>query len=311
MVIFAHGLFADDSASNEYVEVSSEGAAIRVETAGQTAFNVFAPMRDDSFVTNVFVSPVNDWTLAEPEESELPFEMGGGDSDSYTVEKSPEDSDVSGTIYFHNYWIKSNQADDAKVITVPFGTRVTYTSRKNNSSCSSDWMVNGSVVQDSSMIVFNRSWWNIVDWFYPSLETPRTGVYRIHANDVEYRDQLYDSGRMTIVSAKRISGPNSKASERVEAPAQESSWHETEVVYAQPCSAFDLTLNLEPAISVDQIDLIKPSISWTSEEGTTTYDANNPLSAHHVASRWSILHYGIVRRFPARHSCEGGRPEGS
>lgn len=104
MVIFAHGLFADDSASNEYVEVSSEGAAIRVETAGQTAFNVFAPMRDDSFVTNVFVSPVNDWTLAEPEESELPFEMGGGDSDSYTVEKSPEDSDVSGTIYFHNYW---------------------------------------------------------------------------------------------------------------------------------------------------------------------------------------------------------------
>lgn len=168
---------------------------------------------------------------------------------------------------------------------MPFGTRVTYSSRKNNSSCSSDWMVNGSVVQDSSMIVFNRSWWNIVDWFYPSLETPRTGVYRIHANDVEYRDQLYDSGRMTVVSAKRISGPNSKASERVEASAQESSWHETEVVYAQPCAAFDLTFNLEPAISVDQIDLIKPSISWTSEEGTTTYDANNPLSAHHVASR--------------------------
>lgn len=124
--IFAHGLLADDSAANEYVEVSSEGDAICVETAGQTAFNVFAPTRDDSFVTNVFVSPVNDWTLVEPEENELPLEMKGGDSDRYTVEKSPEDSDVSGTIYFHNYWIKSNQAGNAKVITVPFGTRVTY-----------------------------------------------------------------------------------------------------------------------------------------------------------------------------------------
>ena len=111
----AHGVFADGSAQNEYVRVSCGGQRIVVKNAaGRHNFNVFAPGYIDSFVASVFVEPVDDWNLVEPRRAELPLRMKGGDDERYKVKKPPEDRIGGGTIYFHNYWIKSDQNNGDK-----------------------------------------------------------------------------------------------------------------------------------------------------------------------------------------------------
>ena len=124
-----------------------------------------------------------------------------------------------------------------------------------------------------------------MDWFFPALETPNIGLYPISARDVRFHNELYDAGQMLVVGAKRIEGPNEKASERAESPGAESGWREQEVIYAQPCAAFDLSLELEPGLELAQLASIKPFVVWSSDDGTTTYDESSPLTAHHVASR--------------------------
>lgn len=293
VAIAVSSLLADGSAQNEYVRVSCNGPRITVKNVGNRVdFNVFAPGYKDSFVADVFVEPVDDWELTEPSSGELPLRMQGGDDNYYKVRKLPEDWLGGGKIFFHNYWIKSNQGAESKDIVVPFGTHVTYTARKDDLDCQSDWIVGAVRVDNSSRIVFNRSWWNVVEWFYPALETPNVGTYPLSARDVQYSNELYDDGTMIVVGAGRIVGPNGKASEH----SVPSNWREPEVIYAHPCAVFDLSLELTPELSQEQLMSVQSFVSWASDDGKTTYDEDNPLIAHHVASS-SVGAYCITASF--------------
>ena len=189
------------SAANEHVTVTCEAPRIPVEVNG-TQFNVFAPGYPDSFVTNVMVVANGNWKLEKPTRAELPLKMRGGDTASYKVTREPED-EACGTIAFHNYYIKSNIDGGAKDIVVKAGDSVTYTAYKNGGTCSSDWAVNGEARNNTSSIIFNRSWWNVPAWFIPSMDTPKPGVYCIHAHDVQHTS-LEDSGTMILVGIDRL-----------------------------------------------------------------------------------------------------------
>lgn len=262
------------SAANGHVTVSCELPRVQVSVDGNR-FDVYAPGYDDSFVADILVTANGDWTLVDP--TVLPIRMRGGDSATYQVACPPECSD-SGTISFHNYYIESDRDGGSKDIAIGTGVNVTYTSRKNGSSCASDWTVNGETKSDTSRIVFNRNWWDVASWFYPSIDTPKAGVYNINAHDVR-QSILRDSGIMTIVGVKKISGPNGKSSERVEAPSGGETWLEAEVIYAQPRSVFSLTAELEPGLTESEIDEIKSSVEWSVNSGRITPRADNPLVA--------------------------------
>ncbi|MBQ6339307.1 MAG: hypothetical protein IJI36_09190 [Kiritimatiellae bacterium] len=240
-------------------------------------FDVYAPGYPDAFVTNVMVRANGSWVLVKPTPAELPLKMSGGDTEPYRVVRPPEDA-AGGTISFHNYHIKSNRDGGAKEIVVPAGTSVTYTAYKNGSTCPSDWTVNGNSRNNTASIVFNRHWWDVPSWFIPSMDTPQPDVYGINAHDVQDA-RLKDSGEMTVVGVKRILGPNGKSSDRASSPSGGETWLESEVVYAQPCSVFNLTAVLEPTLASDEFDKIKSSITWSADSGRITPDAANPRIA--------------------------------
>lgn len=264
------------SASNGHVTISCEIPRAQVSVDGNR-FDVYAPGYEDSFVADVFVTANGEWMLVEPTAAKLPLRMKGGDVDTYTVFRPLECGD-GGTIKFHNYYIFSDCADGAKDITVGFGENVTYKAHKNGSSCASDWTVNGQMQRDTSRIVFNRSWWDVPSWFYPSVDTPQPDKYNINAHDAQ-RAVLQDSGAMIVAGIKKISGPNGKASERAETPTEDVAWLETEVIYAQPRSVFNLTAELEPELTESEIDEIKSSVEWSVNSGRITPIAGNPLVA--------------------------------
>lgn len=197
------------SAANTLVTVSCNAPRAQVVVNGND-FDVFAPGYIDSFVTNVMVTANGGWEIVEP--TALPLRMKGGDTATYKVICPPECKD-GGTIAFHNYYISSDRDGGLKDIVVEAGASVTYTAHKNGSLCDSDWTVNGETETDTSSIVFNRNWWDVPSWFIPSMDTPKPGVYNINAHDVQHT-VLNDSGSMTVVGVKRISGPNGKYSEK-------------------------------------------------------------------------------------------------
>lgn len=198
------------SASNGKVVVSCDAPRVQIEVNGND-FDVLAPGYPDTFVTNVMVAAVSPWRLVKPTANELPLKMRGGDRAGYRVIREVEDSD-GGTIAFHNYYIESDQDDGAKEIVVAAGESVVYTAYKNGATCSSDWLVDGETKYDTSHIIFNRNWWYVPGWFIPSIATPIPGIYNISAHDVQY-SALKDTGSMTVVGVKRISG-NGKSSEK-------------------------------------------------------------------------------------------------
>ena len=130
--------------------------------------------------------------------------MRGGDVEAYAVTREPEDA-AGGSILFHNYCIKSNIDGGAKNIVVPTGVSVIYTAYRNGERCSSDWTVSGhdrtETKRNTSQIVFNRSGWNVPEWFVPAFETPKAGVYMIEAEDVQHAP-LKDSGAMTACAGR-------------------------------------------------------------------------------------------------------------
>lgn len=197
------------SAANTLVTVSCNAPRAQVVVNGND-FDVFAPGYIDSFVTNVMVTANGGWEIVEP--TALPLRMKGGDTATDKVICPPECKD-GGTIAFHNYYISSDRDGGLKDIVVEAGASVTYTAHKNGSLCDSDWTVNGETETDTSSIVFNRNWWDVPSWFIPSMDTPKPGVYNINAHDVQHT-VLNDSGSMTVVGVKRISGPNGKYSEK-------------------------------------------------------------------------------------------------
>lgn len=264
------------NAANSYVTVVCDAPHVNIEVTGNH-FNIFAPGYPDSFVTNVMVRANGKWRLVEPRASDLPLQMSGGDTAGYAVVCPPEDS-AGGTIAFHNYYIKSNQSNEAKDIVVAFGASVTYTARKNGSNCPSDWTVNEETRNDTSRIVFNRNWWDIPSWFFPSMDTPKPGLYGIQAHDVQHV-VLVDSGTMTVVGIKKISGPNAKSSDRITSPSGGATWRESEVVYAQPCAVFNLTAEPEPGLSAAELDKIRSSITWSVGTGRITPSTTDPLVA--------------------------------
>ena len=264
------------SAANEHVTVSCEAPRVYIEV-NANHFDVYAPGYPDAFVTNVMVRANGSWVLVKPTAAELPLKMGGGDTEPYRVVRPPEDA-AGGTISFHNYYIKSNCDGGAKEIVVPAGASVTYTAYKNSATCPSDWAVNGSSRNNTASIVFNRRWWDVPSWFIPAMDTPQPDVYGINAHDVQDA-RLKDSGEMTVVGVKRILGPNGKSSDRASSPSWGETWLESEVVYAQPCSVFNLTAVLEPTLASDEFDKIKSSITWSADSGRITPDAANPRIA--------------------------------
>ena len=192
-----------DSAENDHVTVTCDAPGVSVEVNG-TQLNVFAPGYPASFVTNVMVEANGSWRLVKPTASELPLKMKGGDVEAYAVTREPEDA-AGGSILFHNYCIKSNIDGGAKNIVVPTGVSVIYTAYRNGERCSSDWTVSGhdrtETKRNTSQIVFNRSGWNVPEWFVPAFETPKAGVYMIEAEDVQHAP-LKDSGAMTACAGR-------------------------------------------------------------------------------------------------------------
>ena len=199
----ADGVFAA-SAANEHVQVSCGAPQVEI-VATSAHFDVFAPGYPDGFVTNVMVTAVGGWELVKPTASDLPLKMKGGDTESYAVTREPED-EVGGTIAFHNYHIKSNRNGGAKYIGVATGESVAYTAYKNGGTCPSDRTVDGpdftEAKNNTPDIIFNRSWWQIPDWFIPSINTPKPGAYAIDAQDVKHA-VLKDNGEMAVL--ERIS----------------------------------------------------------------------------------------------------------
>ena len=164
------------------------------------------------------------------------------------------------------YRISSNQDGGAKDIVVPAGASVTYTAYEGNSTKASNWTVNGQTKNNESSIIFNRNWWDVPGWF-SALGTPDPGMYNISARPPD-RPGVSDSGSMTVVGIASISG-HGKSSSRSTPP---DNWTDTEIIYAQPKSVINLTINLDPVVTPD--DNLKASISWSVSGMFTTITPN-------------------------------------
>ena len=70
------------------------------------------------------------------------------------------------------FYIKSNQDNGAKDITVAAGTSVTYTAYEGTNSKASNWTVNGQTKNNESSIIFSRNWWDVPGWFSASMGYP-------------------------------------------------------------------------------------------------------------------------------------------
>ena len=123
------------------VQCDEPGIIIRAE--GED-FVILAPRRDEHFQAEVLVQPLGDWELVRPTTN--PFNMKGGDAQGYEAKLEPED-ERSGTIFFHNYCVRSDWGDGEKDVVVPAGTTVVFTASKNGEPAPSDWTVDGVLVE--------------------------------------------------------------------------------------------------------------------------------------------------------------------
>ncbi|MDR0933316.1 MAG: hypothetical protein LBM70_09915 [Victivallales bacterium] len=175
------------------------------------------------------------------------------------------------------FYIKSNQNNGAKEITVSAGTSVTYTAYEDNSSKTSNWTVNSQLKNNESSIIFNRNWWNVPGWFSASMGTPDPGIYNISASPTDNAGKS-DSGEMKVVGVVSVSG-HGKTSTRKATPSGTDKWSDLETIYAQPQSVIELTMVLTPNVTLD--DALKNSINWAvSGWGTSiTPKQSNKLEA--------------------------------
>lgn len=265
------------SDENQYVVVSCNHPDVEVIEVGDDFF-VLAPGKPETFSADVMVTAINGWQLLEPPASRLPVRMLGGSNVRYKVAKPPE-SERGGVIHFHNYIIMSNHDEGAKNIAVPAGANVIYTAYRDGSSRTSNWNVEGEDKRGYSSIVFNRNWWNVPSWFAGTMTTPRPRTYSVRGNDVDFIT-LYETGEMKVVGIRQIAlTGGTKSSERMEPPAQDETWQETEVIYSEPCAVFDLTATLEPNVTQEEFAKVKSSISWTFASGNVEWSADDPLHA--------------------------------
>ena len=115
--VFAGMLFVlfAASAENDSVRVRCDESGIIIRAEGED-FVILAPRRDEHFQAEVLVQPLGDWELVRPTTN--PFNMKGGDAQGYEAKLEPED-ERSGTIFFHNYCVRSDWGDGEKDVVVP------------------------------------------------------------------------------------------------------------------------------------------------------------------------------------------------
>ena len=264
VVVAAIGLMAgmgqEAEAANVSVTCEDPEVVVKLKTNGDD-FDLFASGYPDNLATNVTVTPHSGWKLEAPDPATFPMSGTGTKEKKYAVTRPPE-QDSGGTIYFHNYYIKSNSSENknSKNIIVPVGETVTYTAHKNGNSCTSNWTVTGpgnfkKEDNGKSSIMFNRSWWQVGSWGIPSSGTPLAGVYNIKAVASSFSD-LTDSGQMTMVGVKRIDG-GGKFSEK----ESEGELTNAETVWTETKNG-SLALTATP----------EPNVAWPS--GTPTWDAS-------------------------------------
>lgn len=175
--------------------------------------------------------------------------------------------DWSASIDSRFFYIRSNQNDGAKNIVVPHGVSVLYTAYSGSSTQESTWNVTNFPSKDSDSIRFNKSWWlSLWPWSAPNITDPMPGVYSISATS---KDPVggSDSGEMKVVGVASVSG-HGKTSTREETPSGTDKWTDSETIYAQPKSVVELTMTLNPDVTLD--DTLKDSISWSVSGWTTT-----------------------------------------
>ena len=117
------------------------------------------------------------------------------------------------------------------------------------------------------------------------------GTYRASISGTLNGETVARVLKIEIVRVNKIVGPNSKSSMRSEAPSGTDKWQESEVIYAQPYSVFELTMEVEPSLSYDKI---KDLISWSKSGagGTLTPKENNKRKAEFKAT--TINNYTIT-----------------
>ena len=266
------------SAENDSVRVRCDESGIIIRAEGED-FVILAPRRDEHFQAEVLVQPLGDWELVRPTTN--PFNMKGGDAQGYEAKLEPED-ERSGTIFFHNYCVRSDWGDGEKDVVVPAGTTVVFTASKNGEPAPSDWTVDGVLVEtNKTSYTFNAPVSEPRFLSVRPLSSPSEGLKSESyvAND-STESALVDSGSAQESGIIRISGPNSKFSEQTERSA---AWAESEVIYSQPCAQFFLTATLAPDMSDDEREIILNNINWSADQGTLVPDNANPLEALHTA----------------------------
>lgn len=166
----------------------------------------------------------------------------------------------SASINSKFFYIVSNQNNGAKNIIVPHGTSVLYTAYSDNSTQESTWDVTGFPSKDSDSIYFNKSWWlDLWPWAAPNISNPVPGIYDIKATSKDSAGGS-DSGEMKVVGVASVSG-HGKTSTREEIPSGTDKWTDAETIYAQPQSIVELTMTLNPSVTLD--DTLKDSINWS------------------------------------------------
>jgi hypothetical protein len=187
-------------AENAYVRVTGESRVYRLEQKGEKDFNAYC--RSNAPATfSVSAQPTN-WVLVAPASGSLAITPGT--SGVWKVKSKLGEDKPDGRIYLWNYYIKAD-GYNAKDITVPFGKTVKYFSYEGPNPVNSDWDVSGfeksKQKSDTDSIIFNRSSWDITEWFTESYPTPKPGVYEIKAN-LTGKPSVNDSGVMTVVGAE-------------------------------------------------------------------------------------------------------------
>ena len=266
------------SAENDSVRVRCDESGIIIRAEGED-FVILAPRRDEHFQAEVLVQPLGDWELVRPTTN--PFNMKGGDAQGYEAKLEPED-ERSGTIFFHNYCVRSDWGDGEKDVVVPAGTTVVFTASKNGEPAPSDWTVDGVLVEtNKTSYTFNAPVSEPRFLSVRPFSSPYEGLKsESYVATDSTESALEDSGSAQESGIIRISGPNSKFSEQTERSA---AWAESEVIYSQPCAQFSLTAILAPDMSDDEREIILNNINWSADQGTLVPDNANPLEAQHTA----------------------------
>lgn len=187
-------------AENAFVKVSADTPVYRLEQKGEKDFNAYCGGVAPATFSVAAQQP--DWVLVTPSSGSLAITPGN--SSVWKVKSKLGEDKPDGRIYLWNYHIKA-EGYNAKDITVPFGKTVKYISYEGPNPVNSDWDVSGYGKNDqknnTDSIIFNRSTWDITEWFTESYSTPKPGVYEIKAH-LTGKPSVNDSGVMTVVGAE-------------------------------------------------------------------------------------------------------------